>query len=246
MCRMVGLAFKGDFPMHVLADLRLVAEIGKVPDQGEEVDGHRDGWGMVSFSLGDPFYLGRSPRPIHMDPSFDSAKKGICELERPNLLICHARRGSKGQVSLQNSHPFIMDGIVFAHNGGVDGLRAETEHQPRGDTDSERVFMMFLDRYADTKDVPLALKSTLEEEVHHHAFTGLIFLISDGKRLYGYREVGEGKDCNYYNLKYIQCEDYVLMLQEAQSIESAVAEQVANRELVSVDHSLKIERKMLF
>lgn len=245
MCRMIGAVFTGDFPMHVLTDLRRVSEVGKVPDQGDEEDGHRDGWGMASFSNGSPFYMGRSPRPIHVDPSFDSAKEGLRGLEKPNTLICHARRGSEGETNIQNTHPFIRDGIVFAHNGRVKEFQPETEHEPRGNTDSERVFMMFLDRYAEKRDVPLALRSTLEEGIYGHDFTGLIFMIADGRHLYGYREYGEGEDGEYYNLKIASCEGNVIMFQETASDLWEDVEQIGNRELVRVDLSFEIVRRKL-
>lgn len=245
MCRMVGVVFKDDFPMEALADLRHISEIGKVPDQGDEPDGHRDGWGMISFDSGSPFYLGRSPRPIHVDPSFDSAKEGIRELERPNILICHARRGSEGETSMQNTHPFVRDGIVFAHNGSVKKYDPEIKHQPRGNTDSERVFMRFLDRFEELRDIPLALGSILEDDIRSHDFTGLIFMISDGKQLYGYREYGDGKDSDYYNLKYVSRGDCAIMFQEASSGLMEGAEQVANRELVCIDRSLVVQRRVI-
>ena len=242
MCRMVGVVLKDDFPMDVLADLRHVAEIGKVPDQGDEPDGHRDGWGMVSFSNDSPFYLGRSPRPIHIDPSFDSAKEGIRGLERPNILICHARWGTEGEINLQNTHPFVRDGIVFAHNGSVKEYYPKTKHQPRGSTDSERVFMRFLDLFEEIQDVSLALKSILEDDVRGHEFTGLVFMISDGKQLYGYREYVEGKDDDYYNLKYVARGDCAIMFQETASGQTDGVEQVANRELVCIDLSMRVQR----
>lgn len=245
MCRMVGVAFRKEFPFQTLADLRVVAEIGKVPEQGDEEDGHRDGWGMVSFGDMSPFYLGRSPRPIHIDPSFDSAMDGISGLERPNILVCHARRGSEGQTDLQNTHPFVRDGIVFAHNGSVKRFHPKTRNEPRGETDSERVFMLFLDRYEESRSVVDALRSIFEDDIRDHEFTGLIFMISDGRRLYGYREYGEGKDGDYYNLKFASCGESIVMFQETASRTYDAIEQVANGELVSVDLSLGIERMSL-
>jgi len=245
MCRMVGVVFNGKFPMRSLSDLRHVAEIGKVPEQGDEVDGHRDGWGMVSFGNGSPYYLGRSPRPIHMDPSFDSALTGIAALERPNILICHARRGSEGEVSLPNTHPFISAGVTFAHNGGVKEFHPQTSYMPRGSTDSERVFALFVDRYERLGDVGDAIASILEDDVRAHEFTGLVFLASDGRALYGYREYGKGRDGNYYNLKYVVGDDCVVLYQESRSDDDAQATQVDNGSLIRIGLDLKVEMKRL-
>ena len=246
MCRMLGIAFRGAFPGEMLSDLRHVSEVGKVPDQGDEEDGHRDGWGMVSFGGGSPEYLGRSPRPIHVDPSFDSSAKAIPGLERPNILICHARRGTEGESNMQNTHPFVRGGIVFAHNGSVKEFHPETRFEPRGTTDSERVFLLFMDRYAELGDIRSALRSVLEDDIHDHEFTGLVFMISDGKHLYGYREYGPGRDGDYYNLQLVECADSVALFQETRLEFDRTVTQVGNGELVRVALDLDVHKERLF
>lgn len=246
MCRMVGVVFEKSFPYAALEDLRHVAEVGKVPEQGDEEDGHRDGWGMVSFRMDAPFYLGRSARPIHIDPSFDQAAKGIPLLETPNILICHARRGTEGATDLRNTHPFVANNVVFGHNGSVKDYHPRASYIPRGDSDSARVFSVFVDRYSETNDVGEALRLMLEDSVHSHKFTGLIFLISDGKHLYGYREFGPGRDPDYYSLKLVKCADKVIIFQQSDIEYSAGVEQIQNGELVRVGLDLSVQRKQLF
>ena len=246
MCRMIGVVFRRGFPAHAIADLRRVAEVGKVPEQGAEPDGHRDGWGMVSFSNGSPFYLGRSPRPMHLDPSLDSACTGISDLERPNVLVCHARRGSEGEASLQNAHPFIHGGVVFAHNGGVKDFRPRTRHQPRGSTDSERVFALFVDRFAQIGDVGETIESILEDDVRRHEFTGLVFLVSDGRHLYGYREYSKGRDGDYYNLKYVAGDDCVIVYQESPALDWGDVVQVESGSMIRVGLDLRPETTKLY
>ena len=246
MCRMIGVVFGDSFPYGALDDLRHVAEVGKVPDQGDEEDGHRDGWGMVSFRRGSPYYLGRSARPIHIDPSFEQASKDIAKLDRPNILVCHARRGTQGATNLQNTHPFVSDGIMFAHNGSVMEYDPETVFRPRGDSDSARVFSKFMDEYSEAGDVRGALVKLLEGSVHRHEFTGLIFLISDGESLYGYREYGKGRDPGYYDLKLVRCEDRVILFQQSDIHYPEGVEQIENRELVKVGLDLRVERERLF
>ncbi len=245
MCRMVGVVYRASFPYPVLDDLRHMAEVGKVPDQGDEEDGHRDGWGMVSFRMSSPFYLGRSARPIHIDPSFDQAVKGISNLETPNVLICHARRGTEGATKLQNTHPFVADNLVFAHNGSVKEYHPRTVHVPRGDSDSARVFSVFADKYSETHDVRGALRSLLTESIRGHAFTGLIFLVSDGESLYGYREYGPGRDASYYNLMIARSANEVVLFQQSGMPRSGGVEQVANGELVTVSKDLSVRKERL-
>jgi predicted glutamine amidotransferase len=245
MCRMIGVVFRKAFPYTALDDLRRVAEIGKVPDQGDEENGHRDGWGMVSFGRSSPFYLGRSARPIHIDPSFDEAAKGIPPLETPNILICHARRGTEGATSLQNTQPFVTDGIVFAHNGSVKDYHPKTSFVPRGDSDSARVFSKFVDEYTVSRDIRGALINLLEGSVHRHSYTGLTLLISDGKSLYGYRDFGPGRDADYYNLKLARCADKVIMFQQSVAEHPEGVEQIEKGELVRVGLDLSVCRERL-
>ncbi len=64
--------------------------------------------------------------------------------------IAHVRYATTGSLDVLNTHPFLQDGRIFAHNGVLEGLDALDErlrevgadHLVRGDTDSERVFAL--------------------------------------------------------------------------------------------------------
>jgi len=43
--------------------------------------------------------------------------KEITEAAVSGLFIGHTRQATKGEVCTENAHPFLMDGIAFAHNG---------------------------------------------------------------------------------------------------------------------------------
>jgi len=138
MCRMIGIAFRREYPMETLLDLSDVAKNGLVP--GEPIPGHRDGWGIVSFRHGTPLYVGRSSRPIFNDESFDSARRDVLKIDTPNILIAHARALSTGAATIPNTHPFVMDGIVLCHNGTVKNIRFKPRYcLPSSLTESRRV-----------------------------------------------------------------------------------------------------------
>lgn len=244
MCRMVAAVCRGEFPTYMLPDLRRVAEIGKVPDQGDEVDGHRDGWGAVSFDGAVPFYLARSAEPIHTDPAFDKLSSEIGTLTRPSIVMVHARRGTAGSRTIENSHPFISDGVAFAHNGTVIGFNPESAHKPVGQTDSERVFALLLDRLGETGGLRDALRSVVRETASYE-HTGLIFLVSDGRQLIGFRGYGKGLDSAYYGLNYFERDDCVVFYQETQ-LDLDGATEVANGEMVSVDMELRVVRDTVY
>lgn len=64
--------------------------------------------------------------------------------------VAHVRYASTGSLSLRNTHPFLQDGRIFAHNGVVAGLdvldarlvELRAADLVLGQTDSERVFAL--------------------------------------------------------------------------------------------------------
>lgn len=244
MCRMVGVVFRDRQDIGVLRDLQHVAEIGAVPDQGDEPPGHRDGWGIVSFMAGSPRYVGRSEREMHLDPSYDSALREVAKLKGPNILIAHARRGSEGSRSMLNTHPFVSDGLVFAHNGTVRSFHPRTSRRAKGETDSERLFMALMDRHDEKKDLRIALRSLILEDVAGHEFSAVILMVSDGRTLCGYRGYSDEKNAWYYGLRVSRCPDSVTLFQESVQGYAGEVDDVANGEIVSVDLGLgvKMER----
>lgn len=241
MCRMVGVVFRNEFPMGTLTDMRHISETGKVPDCDEV--GHRDGWGIVSFRNGNPRYIGRSPRPAFMDPSFDSALEDIPELVPPNILIAHVRAASKGTATLPNTHPFVVDGMVLGHNGTIEGFHPRTTRKPKGDTDSERLALLVADRLDEKGDLGEALKSVIRGELSEHEFSSAIMLASDGKRLYGYRDFAKRNRADYYDLRMSQCKEYVALYQQTFMGYRGRQSRVEKRELVSVGLDLRVKRE---
>jgi len=64
--------------------------------------------------------------------------------------VAHVRYASTGSLNVLNTHPFLQDGRIFAHNGVVEGLdvidarlrELGCADQVLGQTDSERVFAL--------------------------------------------------------------------------------------------------------
>ena len=62
--------------------------------------------------------------------------------------VSHIRYATTGERTTENTHPFAMDGMLFAHNGMIrdlEALEAEVGRDMRfvgGDTDSERYFAL--------------------------------------------------------------------------------------------------------
>lgn len=245
MCRMIGVVFRDKVSLDSFRDLQHVAEAGTVPDQGDEMPGHRDGWGIVSFMAGSPMYVGRSEREMHLDPSYDSALESVAAIRGPNIVIAHARRGSEGSRSMANTHPFISGGVAFAHNGTVKSFHPDTSRKPKGQTDSERLFMAFMDRYDEKRELRSALKSLIREDVAGHEHTALIMMVSDGRELLGYRGYASEKDSWYYSMNVSKCPQTVTLFQETVQGYAGEVESVANGEMVAVGLDLTVGRERL-
>jgi predicted glutamine amidotransferase len=64
--------------------------------------------------------------------------------------IAHIRYATTGSLDIHNTHPFLQDGRIFAHNGVLEGLdvlderlrEVGTDELVLGQTDSERVFAL--------------------------------------------------------------------------------------------------------
>lgn len=65
-------------------------------------------------------------------------------------VIAHVRYATTGSLDVRNTHPFLQDGRIFAHNGVLEGLdvidarlrEVGVDGLVLGDTDSERVFAL--------------------------------------------------------------------------------------------------------
>ena len=128
----------------------------------------------------------------------------LATTSRGHLLIAHIRQKTVGPTRLENTHPFVRDGWVFAHNGTIqhqDALRARCSgrrlREITGDTDSELFFAYVLTRLDERGLVrlgdegPRALASDLIDEltVELRALRvgAFNFVLSDGQTTFAHR-----------------------------------------------------------
>ena len=162
---------------------------------------HPDGWGVGWYEERTPRVV-RSLTPAHGDADFEKLSRFVTA----QTVIAHVRKASVGKVAEVNTHPFQRGPWLFAHNGTLPdwervrgpledliepGLRKEL----RGETDSERCFLLFLTRLrrqrgaesADAASAAAALAETvslireLAEAGGQPAST--TFLLTDGRLL---------------------------------------------------------------
>ncbi|WP_166906091.1 class II glutamine amidotransferase [Mycobacterium sp. DL440] len=140
MCRLFGL--------H--AGRRLVSAtfwLLDAPDNLAEQSRHNpDGTGLGVFGADGVAVVHKEPVAAWQDSEFATEAHDVTA----TTFIAHVRYASTGSLDPVNTHPFVQDGRIFAHNGVVEGLDAldgrirelGVTDLVQGQTDSERVFAL--------------------------------------------------------------------------------------------------------
>lgn len=105
-----------------------------------------DGAGIGVFGPDAQPTVDKQPLAAWQDPMFASEAREL----RGTTFLAHVRYASTGGHTLMNTHPFLQQGRIFAHNGVVLGLAELDAHLTRlgagdlvqGQTDSERIFAL--------------------------------------------------------------------------------------------------------
>ena len=132
-------------PGHLLIDpfLRMAQGLNDVNEHNTALGTwtHKNGWGGVYTKDEHPEIV-RSVEACWEDVVVDA-------LRDERVLLLHARRASRGGVSIENTHPFEheIDGArwYFCHNGTVrDDLPTSSTLTTKPTTDSEKIFHLLL------------------------------------------------------------------------------------------------------
>ena len=76
-----------------------------------------DGWGFA-YRDNSIIKLVKRPKPAFEDKDYQSVARQIVS----DLLFAHVRRQSQGDISFENTHPFVRDKWIFMHNGNIPNL----------------------------------------------------------------------------------------------------------------------------
>jgi predicted glutamine amidotransferase len=140
MCRLFGL--------H--ADRRVVTAtfwLLDAPDNlVEQSRSNPDGTGIGVFEADGKPVLDKEPLAAWQDGEFATEAHELTG----TTFIAHVRYSSSAALELRNTHPFLQDDRIFAHNGVVTDLdvvdtrlrELGVDELVQGDTDSERVFAL--------------------------------------------------------------------------------------------------------
>lgn len=207
MCRLVGVVASEvtEFGLVLKEAPRSLARLSRE---------HPDGWGIAAH--GGP---GSIPPPSARSPHDGTWRvhKGtnpagecnrfleIAARSAGTVLIAHVRQKTVGPTSIENTHPFVQNGWVFAHNGTLvdhGSLRAaisrERLAQIRGSTDSEVLFAFLLTRLdqagiahvgecPSSKEEALRVIAIATEELRERKAGAFNFLLSNGSSCFVHR-----------------------------------------------------------
>ncbi len=107
---------------------------------------HADGWGLAWLDDDGRIQRIREPRGAHESAGYARAVTEV----RTRAAILHLRLATLGlPVSVENTHPFVVDERAFAHNGAItpfqgmfELLTQDQRARLEGETDSERYFTL--------------------------------------------------------------------------------------------------------
>ncbi len=239
---MLAIISKSPFSTRFLQDFRLLAEEGKVSKSAKSL-GHKDGWGIVHFDE-QPIYLGH--RALHEDGSeanaavstdYDKVCNTVRERELKGILLTHLRKASSGRKVQDNTAPFISKGWIFSHNGTIYGLGSEEV------SDSRHLFQMLLEEIENHGDAIEGIRSTVKLIRDNYKYSSLLFLLSNGKQLYVYRDYTRGVDWDYYSIKYAKTDSSTLIFAQEETWRLEW-KSIPNRRLLVADRNLKTEEQI--
>lgn len=141
MCRLLGVVAPRPVTVaEVLGstDAAVFADLARL---------HRDGWGSAWWSPG-PEQQAEPSVEVAVQSGWGDARLGAVLTSPAAARIVHLRLATRGMACrTDNTHPFVADGMAFAHNGALKPLTAFDPLMSRrraaeviGTTDSERYF----------------------------------------------------------------------------------------------------------
>lgn len=151
-----------------------------------------DGTGLGVFGAEGVAALHKEPVAAWQDCEFATEAHDVTA----TTFIAHVRYASTGALDVVNTHPFLQDDRIFAHNGVVEGLDALDERLRelsaadlvKGQTDSERVFALITAAVrAHDGDIGAGIVDAIGWLAHNVPIYALNFLLSTATDMWALR-----------------------------------------------------------
>lgn len=183
MCRLFGLSAS---PHRTHASFWLLEAPDSLVEQSHE---NPDGTGLGFFDPDGRPVLDKEPLSAFADAAFAREARHISSA----TFVSHIRFATTGERKVENTHPFAMDGRVFAHNGvlgGLDELEQRVGDDMRlvhGDTDSERYFALLTSEIRARGDVVAGIVAAVEWIADNLPVWAINFVLATESELWALR-----------------------------------------------------------
>ena len=183
MCRLFGLSAA---PHRVHASFWLLEAPDSLVAQSRR---NPDGTGLAYFERHGGPVLDKEPLPAYADGAFRREARHVSS----TTFVSHIRFATTGARTVENTHPFAMDGRVFAHNGVVEGLDllerrlGDELALVRGETDSERLFALVTKEIRASDDVGAGIAAAVRWAAAELPLNSLNFVLATRDELWALR-----------------------------------------------------------
>ena len=115
MCRHIAYLGEKKSLETVLLKKHSLIDMAYKPKEMENATLNADGYG-IGWMLNNDFFLYKSILPIWNDANLQSISKNISS----NFFLANVRSATiPGDLSYNNTHPFVYEDFIFSHNGFV-------------------------------------------------------------------------------------------------------------------------------
>ncbi|MDX1479904.1 MAG: class II glutamine amidotransferase [Saprospiraceae bacterium] len=170
MCRLYG--FISSHPRKVECEL-IRSQNSLMAQSHRDTEGHRnpDGWGLGAYKRSVPYVVKQVETAAESEDYRWTASETMAD-----RVISHIRRATVGNISRENTHPFVHDDLMLAHNGHIEHfdkvrerllgeLTSEEATWIEGTTDSEHILALVHHHVNGAEALPLreALVTSLQQ-----------------------------------------------------------------------------------
>lgn len=183
MCKLFGLIAS---PERVRASFWLL----EAPDSRlKESLRNPDGTGLGYFAPVAGAVIDKEPLTAYEDPAFARQAKHVSS----TTFVSHIRYATTGERTTENTHPFAIDGMLFAHNGTIrdlEALEAEVGRDMRfvgGETDSERYFALIAKEIRARASIGAGISAAVGWIARNLPVYSLNFVLATADELWAFR-----------------------------------------------------------
>ena len=183
MCRLFGLTAS---PSRVHASFWLLEAADSLLEQRLR---NPDGTGLGYFAPIVGAVIDKEPLPAYEDLSSVREAKHVSS----TTFVSHIRHATTGERTTENTQPFVIDGMLFAHNGLLEDLDALESHLGRdmrfvgGETDSERYFALVAKEIRTRGSIGSGISAAVNWIAENLHVSSLNFVLATGNELWAFR-----------------------------------------------------------